>query len=68
MTDFVPEPMIHSANPAFEALVAERATALCLAAPVSSHSMSAFAPCDVHLGAARQALLDRWLGQQDQVA
>lgn len=67
-SELVPEPMVHSPNPAFEAMVSRRATALCLAAPDASHSMASAAPCAIHEAGARQALFGAWLGQQNAVA
>lgn len=64
----VPDPMVHSPNPAFEGLVTERAMALCLGAPAPSHSVAAVAPCTVHLSDARRDLMGAWLGQQSEVA
>lgn len=66
--DIVPEPMVHTANPAFEQLVVERATALCLDAPANSHSMAPAAPCTVHASEARRVLFDQYLRQQSAVA
>ncbi len=63
--DVVPEPMVHTENPAFTALVERRGTRLCLEA--EPHGV-ANAPCRLCLHQARRQLMGQYLGQQGQVA
>lgn len=61
----VPDPVVHAPNPAYEALVEERASAACLAAePHDDGPCFLVAPCVRHLSDARVATFEQWLAQQ----
>lgn len=66
--EVVPDPMVHSPNPAFEGLVEDRGTKLCLTAEPHTHSPATTAPCELHRSEARRSLMGAWLGQQGAVA